>query len=121
MGKPCNKCGQQIGWRQEGDKWTPLNADGSDHKSTCSGKPTSDEVQFKVQETKVIWGKIDKPTQDQEILSEGLRQIRLLAYEFTKENHPELSDNSNLFGTIVNANITHLIGLAQIKATKESS
>ena len=118
MGKPCNKCGQQIGWRQEGGKYIPLNIDGSDHKPTCSG---SKSVAPQVQETKVIWGKIEKPTQDQEILREGLRQIRLLAYEFTKENHPELSDNSNLFGTIVNANITHLIGLAQIKATKESS
>ena len=115
MGKPCNKCGQPIGWRQEGDKYIPLNTDGSDHKPTCGGsKPQT-------QDTKVVWGKLDEVSEDQAILREGLRQLRLVAYEFTKENHPELSDNSNLFGQIVNANISHLIGLAQIKATKEAS
>jgi len=118
MGKPCNKCGQQIGWRQDGDRYIPLNTDGSDHKPTCTGsKPSTPQVQ----ETKVVWGELGKSTPDQELLKAGLHQIRLLAYEFTKENHPELGDNSNLFGTIVNANISHLIGLAQIKATKESS
>jgi len=71
--------------------------------------------------SKVIWEKPEKVSKDQKLLVDGLRQMRALAYDFTKEGHPELSENTNLFGTIVNANITHLIGMAQILATKENS
>lgn len=120
MGKPCNKCGATIGWKESNGKWIPLNEDGSEHKNTCTGSQ-SQSTEQRVLDTKVVWEKLDEKSEDQLQLVAGLREVRSLAYEFTKENHPELSENTNLFGTIVNANITHLIGLAQIKATKESS
>jgi hypothetical protein len=47
--------------------------------------------------------------------------MRLLSYKDAKEVHPDLDENSNTFGTIVNAGITHLINLAQVKATKDCS
>ena len=72
-------------------------------------------------ESKVVWEKLDEKSADQVQLLGGLREVRSLAYEFTKEGHPELSENTNLFGQIVNANISHLLALAQIKATKESA
>ena len=74
-----------------------------------------------VVESKVVWEKLDEKSDDQTQLLGGLREVRSLAYEFTKEGHPELSENTNLFGQIVNANISHLLALAQIKATKESA
>jgi hypothetical protein len=43
------------------------------------------------------------------------------AYKITKETHPDLSENSNGFGMIVNAKTMQLLALMQIKATKESS
>ena len=36
-GKPCNKCSAEISWKQEGEKWIPMNADGTEHKTTCGG------------------------------------------------------------------------------------
>jgi hypothetical protein len=74
-----------------------------------------------VQETNTVWEKLDEPSDDQKLLVDGLRDVRALAYDFTKEGHPELSQNTNLFGQIVNANMGHILTLALIKATKESS
>ena len=48
MAKPCNKCGAEIGWREEGGRYIPLNKDGSDHKPSCSGG--SKPVQFQQKE-----------------------------------------------------------------------
>ena len=106
-----------LQWQnQEGE--AHYNKDGG-CKSQSSSEPQS--IAQKVQETKVVWEKLEKPTEDQQQLVAGLREVRSLAYDFTKEGHPELSENTNLFGQIVNANISHLLALAQIKATKESS
>ncbi len=82
---------------------------------------SAQSISSKVQETKVSWNTLDDKSSDMKQLVLGLDSMRSLAYEFTKGNHPELSENSNLFGQIVNANITHLIQLALVKATKESN
>ena len=44
-----------------------------------------------------------------------------LAYEYVKELHPDMPENTNTFGQIVNANISHLINLAKVKAIKGAS
>ena len=95
------------------------NKDGTCKDQLNPGAPQS--IAQKVTETKVVWEKLEEPSEDQKQLVAGLREVRSLAYDFTKEGHPELSENTNLFGQIVNANISHLLALAQIKATKESS
>lgn len=41
MAKPCNRCGAEIGWKEEGGKWIPLNPDGSEHRTTCTGSKSS--------------------------------------------------------------------------------
>ena len=70
-------------------------------------------------ESKPVWEAPEDISQSQQELSDGLKQMRYVAYVFTKECHPDMPDSSNLFGTIVNANISHLIGMATIKALKE--
>ncbi len=123
----CFRCNKPI-YCKEGYEGKPTwkNNDGSSHYNKdgdCadSTKFETQSVAQKVQETKVVWEKLDETSEDQQQLVSGLREVRSLAYTFTKENHPELSENTNLFGQIVNANISHLLALAQIKATKESS
>ena len=32
----CNKCQETIGWEKDGEKWKPVNPDGSDHRKTCA-------------------------------------------------------------------------------------
>ena len=49
----------------------------------------------------------------------GLNGMRALAYQNAKELHSDMNVNSNTFGQIVNANMTHLIQLAKVKAIKE--
>jgi len=53
-----------------------------------------------------------------EELKEGLKAFKNIAYHLAKEEHPELDDQTNLFGQIVNANTSHLVQLALIKAIK---
>jgi len=130
----CFKCGNPIFCRgkeyqgKTNPQWQ--NNDGKSHydkdggcKVVSGGTATVANTTYtsNVQpETKVVWGKLDEPSADQLLLVSGLREVRSLAYDFTKEGHPELSENTNLFGQIVNANISHLLTLALIKATKES-
>jgi len=70
-------------------------------------------------ESKVVWTKLDEKTDDQTQLQEGEGMFNSLAYETAVSRHPDMSQNSNTFGQIVNAIETHLIQLALVKATKE--
>tara|TARA_R110000822_G_scaffold164589_2_gene305199 strand:- start:331 stop:774 length:444 start_codon:yes stop_codon:yes gene_type:complete len=77
-------------------------------------------VASKATENTVVWESMGKLTPDQKQLKDGLSALRSIAYDFTKECHPELSENSNSFGQINNANMTHLLALMSIKAIKDS-
>ena len=74
-----------------------------------------------VQETVVNWTVLPEEdvSADMKQLMSGLDMMRALAYQNAKELHPDMSVNSNTFGQIVNANMTHLIQLAKVKAIKE--
>jgi hypothetical protein len=113
----------KLQWQNNEGKSHYLAKTFVDGKSTfpCRGVATtgSQSVAQQVQETKVNWNVLDEKSADMEQLVLGLDSMRSLAYEYTKTNHPDLSENSNIFGQIVNANITHLIALALVKATKE--
>jgi len=119
----CFRCNKPI-YCKEGYQGKPTwkNNDGSSHynkEGECNDSTSFETTTQK--ETSVVWEKLDEKSSDQTQLVEGLRELRALAYDFTKETHPELSENSPIFGQINNANMTHLLSLMQIKATKESS
>ena len=69
--------------------------------------------------TKINWPKIEEKSDDMKQLVMGLESMIFLAWENTKKTHPDLDENSNIFGQIVNAKTTHLIQLAKVKAIKE--
>ena len=126
----CFKCNEPMYCREieyQGEKkpqWQQKEGGSHyDKDGGCKGVGTQSAASTPapVVESKVVWEKLDEKSADQDQLVMGLREVRSLAYEFTKEGHPELSENTNLFGQIVNANISHLLALAQIKATKESA
>lgn len=113
----CNRCEAEITWPQpfvKGNK--PLNIDGSAH--FCKTQEKIDRSPN--QPDTVKWDKItdDEKTSDMLELVVGLKTMRALAYQDTKDVHPDMAEDSNTFGTIVNANVTHLINLAKIKAMK---
>ena len=138
----CKVCGLEVMWVTKSyggkfpDKKTLRNAsdqeahnvkDGqggwtcSDGSGSSSGfAQTYQSVASKVTENKVVWESMGKLTADQKQLKDGLSALRSIAYDFTKECHPELSENSNSFGQINNANMTHLLALMSIKAIKDS-
>lgn len=120
----CFRCNKPI-YCKEGYQGKPTwkNNDGSSHynKEGDCADSTKFETTPKPTETKVIWGDLPEKSDDQKLLLEGLRELRALAYEFTKETHPELDENGTAFGQINNANMTHLLQLMHIKAVKESS
>ena len=68
---------------------------------------------------KVNWPEVGELTEDEQVLVGGLKRMRALAYKDAKDVHPDLDENSNTFGQIVNAGITHLTQLAKVKAIKE--
>ena len=112
----CKNCGQEIIWKTpyvKGDG--PLNQDGSPHR--CKKQEKSPNAPEKVE-----WYKItdEEKTSDMKQLVLGLKLMQGLAYEYVKELHPDMPENTNTFGQIVNANISHLINLAKVKAIKES-
>jgi len=127
----CFKCNDPIYCREKeynGNKsaqWQDkegkahYNKDGS-----CKGGSINEGTQAKSYTpatTKVVWEKVEDKSDDMTQLQLGLKGMIGLAYETVKESHPELDENSTTFGQIVNARTAHLIALAQIKATKESS
>tara|TARA_R110000751_G_C13684275_1_gene471616 strand:- start:439 stop:888 length:450 start_codon:yes stop_codon:yes gene_type:complete len=133
----CNVCKMNVTWVkktwQGKDSLTLRNSsDQNAHNVkdgnggwTCSTGSTGvdgfgQSVASKAIENQVVWEGMEKLTADQKQLSDGLRVTRSIAYDFTKECHPSLSENSNSFGQINNANMTHLLDLMKIKAIKDS-
>lgn len=116
----CNRCQAEITWPQpfvKGNK--PLNPDGSAH--FC--KSGQREERSPNAPEKVEWYKVkeDEKTEDMKQLVLGLKIMQGLVYEYVKELHPDMAENTNVFGQIVNANISHLINLAKVKAIKGAS
>ena len=135
----CKVCGLEVMWVTKSyggkfpDKKTLRNASDQEAHNvkdgqggwTCSTGSTGidgfgQSVASKAIENQVVWEGMEKLTADQKQLSDGLRVTRSIAYDFTKECHPSLSENSNSFGQINNANMTHLLDLMKIKAIKDS-
>jgi len=83
-------------------------------ENITSGAPAKS---FTAQTVKTEWENTELDEKGQELL-DGLKGFKNIAYHLAKEEHPELDDQTNLFGQIVNANTTHLTTLALIKAIK---
>ena len=116
MGKNCNRCQAEITWKTpytKGD--TPLNPDMTKH--ICQ-KATTQQITTNLESVK--WEILAKEefTADMEELMLGLKTMRSLAYQDAKDVHPDMAENSNVFGQIVNAGISHLINLAKVKALR---
>ena len=114
----CNRCQAEITWPQpfvKGNK--PLNPNGSIH--VCQ-KPNEERSPNQSLFDTVKWDKISEEdkTEDMKELVMGLKTMRMLAYEDAKDIHPDMPENNNTFGQIVNAGISHLINLAKVKAMK---
>ena len=58
---------------------------------------------------------------DEQILVDGEKRLESIAYKIAKDSHPDMDENSNTFGQIVNAKTSHLEMLMLIKALKEKS
>ena len=111
----CNRCQAVINWPVpfvKGNK--PLNPDGTPHfcKAGAERSPNHPDT--------VKWSKIpeDEKSDDMRELVIGLKTMRGLAYEDAKDVHPDMAEDSNTFGQIVNAGISHLINLAKVKAIR---
>ena len=129
---PCFKCGNTMYCNEKeyqglvSLQWQDNN--GKAHYTrdgNCAGSsPTINNMPSVAQQVtthKVNWEEVGEITDDEGVLLGGLKRMRLLSYEDAKEVHPDLDENSNTFGQIVNAGITHLVNLALVKATKESN
>ena len=133
---PCWKCGTVMTYNEKeynGQiqlQWQ--NADGSAHYKkigpgdkdfACSSgtKFNTPSVAQQLTMNKVSWTVISEEEQSEDMkqLLAGLKGMRALAYQDAKELHPDMDENSNVFGQIVNAGITHLIQLAKVKAKKK--
>ena len=133
----CWKCNNTITYVKTGsyqgkDKFQWQNSDGSAHYKkigagekdfACSSgtKFNTPSVAQQLTMNKVSWTVISEEEQSEDMkqLLAGLKGMRALAYQDAKELHPDMDENSNVFGQIVNAGITHLIQLAKVKAIKE--
>lgn len=114
MGKNCNRCQAEITWKTpyvKGD--TPLNPDMTKHicKTVAQQITNFESVKWEILAKEEF-------TADMEELMLGLKTMRSLAYQDAKDVHPDMSENSNTFGQIVNAGISHLINLAKVKALR---
>jgi len=99
---------------------------GKAHYNFANGKVSCNPVDATEQSTssqsgttKTLWSSINGKTPDMQNLQDGLGTMIALAYESTKIDHPDLDDQGDKFGTIVNARTGHLIRLALIKSIKD--
>jgi beta-galactosidase GanA len=128
----CFKCGAMISCNEKAYNGTvTLQWQGTDGKAhykkigeefVCgNGFSAQTNTPSVVTETIVNWTVIPEEEQsdDMKQLIAGLNGMRALAYQNAKELHSDMNVNSNTFGQIVNANMTHLIQLAKVKAIKE--
>ena len=117
----------KLQWQDEDGK-AHYSFDFATKETTCKGgKAVESSVTYKQPQAQIIesvkWEILQKEdyTPDMQELVLGLKTMRSLAYQDAKDVHPDMAENSNVFGTIVNANITHLINLAKVKAMKTRS
>ena len=130
----CLICDREVMWVTKSyggkfpDKKTLRNADDQQAHNvkdnqggwTCSSVTgNTQSVGQQLTETKVIWEDPGELTEKEETLLGGLIRFRALAYKDAKDVHPDMNENSNIFGQIVNAGITHLTQLAKVMAIKE--
>lgn len=115
----CKNCQAEITWKTpyvKGDG--PLNPDNTPHR--CQKKTYSQGIPNQSLFDNVKWEALPMEdwTEDMKELVMGLKTMRSLAYKDAKDVHPDMPENSNTFGQIVNAGISHLINLAKVKALK---
>ena len=127
---PCFKCGATMVCREKEYNGTISlqwqAQDGTSHydkEGGCKVGQIPKSVAQVVTELKVAWKELseDEKSDDMKQLVLGLKSMRSLAYEDTKELHPGMSENSNSFGQIVYATTHNLIELAKVKAIKEKN
>jgi len=84
-------------------------------------RPAGEQNQSTTPQTagKTIWDIIDTKSSDMIELQTGSNVMRALAYENTKNSYPDMDDQSQIFGTIVNAEKGHLIQMRLIKQIKD--
>lgn len=114
----CKNCQMAITWKTPYTKGDgPLNLDLTPHKCT---KKTFSVSQNQSIFDNVKWEALPQEewTEDMKELVLGLKAMRALAYKDAKDVHPDMPENSNTFGQIVNAGISHLINLAKVKAIR---
>tara|TARA_B110000495_G_scaffold183811_1_gene180381 strand:+ start:232 stop:681 length:450 start_codon:yes stop_codon:yes gene_type:complete len=130
----CIVCGSNVIWVEKSwqGKTSLTLRNSSDQKAhnvkdsqggwTCSTgvSATNQSVASKAIESKVVWSDPGELSEDEQALYDGLVRVEELAYKRVKEQQPDLSENSNIFGQIVNAKSNQLIGLLEIKAIKDS-
>ena len=131
--KPCpNGCGTQVFFEsrfgEDGElitkddgktKWW-LMEDASKQIHKCPNKAMGFTPQRKSgqsEQVATVWATAEPDDKGYE-LGEGEKAFENIAYHLVKERHPDISDQSNLFGQMVNAKESHLIMLALIKAIK---
>ena len=127
---PCFKCGATMVCREKEYNGTISlqwqAQDGTSHydrEGGCKIGQIPKSVAQVVTELKVAWKELseDEKSDDMKQLEGGLEAMISLAYGIVKKSNPEMSENGNTFGQIVNARTTQLIALAQVKATKEKN
>ena len=112
----------KLQWQDEDGK-AHYSFDFATKETTCKGAKTESSTTHQVSTQtveSVKWEVLQKEdyTADMQELVLGLKTMRCLAYQDAKDVHPDMAENSNVFGQIVNAGMTHLINLAEIKALK---
>ena len=126
----CSVCGSNVIWVEKSwqGKTSLTLRNSSDQKAhnvksgdswICSTGYTQ-SVASKAIENKVVWNEVGELSEDEQQLVGGLERVRDVAKGVTSRHHPELSDNSTIFGQINNANMGHLLALMKIKAIKDS-
>ena len=111
----------KLQWQDEDGK-THYSFDFATKETTCKGGKPESAHQTQTIES-VQWDVIQEEdyTPDMQELVLGLKNMRSLAYQDARDVHPDMPENSNTFGQIVNAGISHLINLAKVKAMKARS
>jgi hypothetical protein len=116
----CKNCNGEITWPQPYVKGNPPNnPDGTPHRCKKSDQPVKGDI-YPGKQIEVTWPTIDIDDKrpDMVELQEGSKGFTALAYENVLERVKDIDTNGSLFGTMVNAEKTHLINLALIKAIK---
>jgi len=117
----CNNCNAEIVWPQPYVKGNPPNnPDGTAHRCKKSDSPVPND-KYPGKPTVVKWPTLNTEDKRPDMieLQEGSKVFTALAYENVLERVPDADTNGSLFGTMVNAEKTHLINLAKVRAIKQ--